>query len=107
MTNVLQELYDEILDRKQNPVAESYTNYLFTKGLDKILKKVGEEATEVVIAAKNNSREELVSEMMDLTYHCLVLLAEQNITLDELKEEANRRRGKLSHVHDRKDIETL
>ncbi|WP_416825733.1 phosphoribosyl-ATP diphosphatase [Ectobacillus polymachus] len=107
MTNVLQELYDEIVDRKKNPVEESYTNYLFTKGLDKILKKVGEESTEVVIAAKNNNREELISEMNDLIYHSLVLLVEKNISLEEIEEEANRRRGKLSRIGDRKEIKKL
>lgn len=107
MTNVLQELYDEIIDRKKNPVEESYTNYLFTKGLDKILKKVGEESTEVVIAAKNDSREELISEMNDLIYHSLVLLVEKNISLEEIEEEANRRRGKLSRIGDRKEIKKL
>jgi phosphoribosyl-ATP pyrophosphohydrolase len=107
MANVFREIYEEIVDRKQNPVAESYTNYLFTKGEDKILKKIGEECTEVVIAAKGTNKEELVSELMDLTYHCLVLLAEKNISLEDLEEEANRRRGKLSKVGDRKEIDTL
>lgn len=107
MSNILQELYDEIVDRKKNPVEESYTNYLFTKGLDKILKKVGEESTEVVIAAKNNNREELISEMNDLIYHSLVLLVEKNISLEEIEEEANRRRGKLSRIGDRKEIKKL
>jgi phosphoribosyl-ATP pyrophosphohydrolase len=107
MTNILHELYEEILDRKKNPVEGSYTNYLFAKGEDKILKKVGEECTEVVIAAKGTNEEELVIELMDLTYHCLVLMAEKNISLEKLEEEAERRRGKLSKVGDRKEIDTL
>ncbi|WP_028400389.1 phosphoribosyl-ATP diphosphatase [Ectobacillus panaciterrae] len=107
MTNILRELYEDIQDRKANPTEGSYTNYLFSKGEDKILKKIGEECTEVVIAAKGTNREELISELMDLTYHCLVLMAEKNVSLEELEEEAKRRRGKLSKVGDRKEIDTL
>lgn len=70
MAQELVELYDIIQNRKETPKEGSYTNYLFTKGLDKILKKVGEEATEVVIAAKNEGTDELVSETADLLYHC-------------------------------------
>lgn len=107
MTDVLRALYENIVDRKNNPVAESYTNYLFTKGEDKILKKVGEEATEVLIAAKNNDKEELIYEIADLTYHCLVLLAEKGIALEDVKKELERRQGKLSKTVDRKEIESL
>jgi phosphoribosyl-ATP pyrophosphohydrolase len=107
MTDILRALYETIVDRKNNPVAESYTNYLFTKGEDKILKKVGEEATEVLIAAKNNDKEELVYEIADLTFHCLVLLAEKGIALEDVKKELERRQGKLSKTEDRKEIESL
>ena len=107
MTDILRALYETIVDRKNNPVAESYTNYLFTKGEDKILKKVGEEATEVLIAAKNNDKEELVYEIADLTFHCLVLLAEKGIALEDVKKELERRQGKLSKTADRKEIESL
>ena len=89
---VLQELYQVIADRKANPKEGSYTTYLFAKGQDKILKKVGEECAETIIGSKNHSKEELLYEMADLWYHCLVLLAYHNITPDELLAELQRRR---------------
>ena len=69
--DVLPELYEVIEDRRQNPVEGSYTHSLFEKGQDKILKKVGEEAAETIIASKNNSQGEVIYEMADLWYHCL------------------------------------
>ena len=78
-------LYDLIKGRKDNPKEGSYTSYLFDKGVDKILKKVGEECTEVVIAAKGGDKEETVFEISDLTYHVLVLMAECGITLNDIK----------------------
>ena len=69
----------QLKNEKRNPLSESYTNYLFSKGEDKILKKIGEECTEVIIASKNNDNEELVKEMVDVMYHCFVLLAEKYI----------------------------
>ena len=89
---ILEELYNVIADRKANPKEGSYTNYLFEKGLDKILKKVGEEASEVIIAAKNESFQELKYEISDLVYHMLVLMAEQGLTLDDIYEELKSRR---------------
>ncbi|HWR39724.1 MAG TPA: bifunctional phosphoribosyl-AMP cyclohydrolase/phosphoribosyl-ATP diphosphatase HisIE [Patescibacteria group bacterium] len=89
---VLQELYDVILDRKANPKEGSYTNYLFDKGQDKILKKVGEECAETIIGSKNNSKEEILYEMADLWYHCLVLLAYHGIEPEELMSELQKRR---------------
>jgi len=83
-SKVLYELYDVILDRKKNPKEGSYTNYLMEKGIDKILKKVGEECTETVIAAKNGNNKETVSEMCDLLYHLSVLMEEQGITWDDI-----------------------
>ncbi|ECL7897247.1 TPA_asm: phosphoribosyl-ATP diphosphatase [Listeria innocua] len=103
---MLSDLYEEIKLRKTQPKEGSYTNYLFEKGLDKILKKVGEETTEVVIAAKNND-EELISEIADLTYHLLVLLAEKDIPLEHIKKELQSREGKLSKTSDRKEINDL
>ncbi|ALS37316.1 phosphoribosyl-ATP pyrophosphohydrolase [Enterococcus rotai] len=103
---MLETLYEEIRARKETPKEGSYTNYLFDQGLDKILKKVGEEATEVIIAAKNNQTE-LVSETSDLIYHMLVLLVEQNISPDEIKAELTKREGKLSKTTERKQIDTL
>jgi len=89
---VLQELYHVIADRKANPQEGSYTTYLFTKGQDKILKKVGEEAAETLIGSKNNDKDEILYEMADLWYHCLVLLAYHNITPAELLTELHKRR---------------
>ncbi|MEI4830382.1 phosphoribosyl-ATP diphosphatase [Bacillus sp. CGMCC 1.60114] len=107
MSDVLQQLYETIQQRKENPISESYTNYLFTKGEDKILKKLGEECTEIVIAAKNNEKDELIKEVVDFTYHCLVLLVEKNVSLQEIIEELNKRQGQLSRVGERKEIDTL
>ena len=89
---VLQELYQVITDRKAHPKEGSYTTYLFTKGQDKILKKVGEECAETLIGSKNHSKEEILYEMADLWYHCLVLLAYHDITPDELLAELQQRR---------------
>lgn len=90
-------LYDLIKGRKDNPKEGSYTSYLFDKGVDKILKKVGEECTEVVIAAKGGDKEETVFEISDLTYHVLVLMAECGITLNDIKAQLTSR-----HVVDKK-----
>ena len=95
---VLYDLYNVIQDRRLNPVEGSYTNYLFEKGQDKILKKVGEEAVETIIASKNNVRKEILYEMGDLWYHCLVLLAYHNISPEELFAELmGRRKGASYH----------
>jgi phosphoribosyl-ATP pyrophosphohydrolase/phosphoribosyl-AMP cyclohydrolase len=90
--DVLDEIYAVVDDRRKNPQEGSYTNYLFDKGLDKICKKVGEEATEVVIAAKNGRHDEVVYEVSDLLYHVCVLLVQQGVTLEDLHEELKRRR---------------
>jgi phosphoribosyl-ATP pyrophosphohydrolase len=75
MSDTLEDLYGVICERKENYMKDSYTCYLFDKGLDKILKKVGEESAETVIAAKNGVQEETVGEISDLIYHILVLMA--------------------------------
>ncbi|MTI68397.1 MAG: bifunctional phosphoribosyl-AMP cyclohydrolase/phosphoribosyl-ATP diphosphatase HisIE [Firmicutes bacterium] len=85
--NILDKLYETVKERKVNPKKDSYTNYLFDEGLDKILKKVGEEASEVIIGAKNNSKEETIYEMSDLIYHLFVLMVEMDIDIDEIKKE--------------------
>lgn len=103
----IERLMTEIEARQAEPKVGSYTNYLFDKGEDKILKKIGEEATEVVIAAKNDDKAEILLEVADLTYHVLVLLAEKNISLAELAAELASREGKLSKTTDRKTIDTL
>lgn len=84
---VIEELYDKVEDRRENPVSGSYTNYLFEKGLDKILKKVGEESTEVVIAAKNQSKSEATYEISDLIYHLTVLMADMGLTYNDIAQE--------------------
>lgn len=84
-------VYEKIVDRQKNPKEGSYTNYLFDKGIDKILKKVGEEATELVIAAKNPNPEEIKYELSDFLYHAMVLMVEKGVTWDDIvKELANR-----------------
>lgn len=88
---VFQEVYDVILDRKENPKEGSYTNYLFDKGIDKILKKVGEECTEIVIAAKNPDKEEIKYEISDFLYHVMVLMAEKGVTWEDITKELARR----------------
>ena len=89
---VFQDVMDVIMDRKAHPKEGSYTNYLFDKGIDKILKKVGEEATEVVIAAKNPEKDELKYEISDLLYHLMVLMAERDTTWTEVVRELAERR---------------
>ncbi len=88
---VFENVYATIMDRKENPKEGSYTNYLFDKGIDKILKKVGEEATELVIAAKNPEPEEIKYEMADFLYHAMVLMVEKGITWEEIIEELDNR----------------
>lgn len=91
---VLGEVYDVIHQRKLAPVEGSYTTYLFEKGQDKILKKVGEEAAETIIASKNHDAGEILYEMADLWYHCLVLLAFHELTPQQLLLELKGRRKK-------------
>jgi len=88
---VFTDVYNVILDRKVNPKEGSYTNYLFDKGIDKILKKLGEEATEIVIAAKNPNPDEIKYEISDFLYHMMVLMAEKNVTWEEITNELARR----------------
>lgn len=83
-----------VLKRKEAPVEGSYTNYLFDKGIDKILKKVGEENAEVIIAAKNTDRGEVIYETADLMYHLTVLLAEKDISWNEIMQELKKRHKK-------------
>lgn len=88
---VFEDVYGIILDRKEHPKEGSYTNYLFDKGIDKILKKLGEEATEIIIAAKNPDAEEVKYEISDFLYHMMVLMAQKGVTWEEItKELANR-----------------
>lgn len=88
---IFEHVYHTIVDRKQNPKEGSYTNYLFEKGIDKILKKVGEEATETVIAAKNPNLEELKYEVADLLYHLMVLMVERGLSWEDITQELSDR----------------
>ncbi len=90
--NVLKEIYDVVTNRKENPKEGSYTNYLLEKGVDKICKKIGEEASEVIIAAKNNNHSEIQYEIADLIYHLNVLMVNQGVTWDDILEELAKRR---------------
>ena len=90
--DVVQQVYDVICDRKEHPRKGSYTNYLLDKGVEKICKKVGEEASETIIAAMKRSKPEVCYEAADLVYHLLVLLFEQGVTPDDLWAELARRR---------------
>lgn len=90
-------LYNLIKGRKDAPKEGSYTTYLFSKGLDKILKKIGEECTEVIIAGAKEDKEETIYELADLIYHCMVLMVNADITLEDVTEELSKR-----HVIDHK-----
>lgn len=106
MEKVLSNLYEIILERKEEGEEGSYTKYLFNSGLDKILKKVGEESTEVIIAAKGDNKEEQVGEICDLTYHLLVLMGELNISLEDLQKELSKRAEKIGNLKgERKKVE--
>lgn len=84
--DIMPTLTGKIEERRQRPVDGSYTTYLFKEGIDKILKKVGEEASEVIIGAKNNDKEEITWEIADLTYHTLVLMALLNVSVNDIKQ---------------------
>jgi len=92
--NVLQSIFSQIEDRKVTPKEKSYTNYLLSEGLDKICKKIGEEAAETIIAAKNESKTEIVDEISDLAYHVLVLMLLQGITPGDISAKLAERHNK-------------
>lgn len=89
--DIILKLYERVVSRRESPKADSYTNYLFSKGLDKILKKVGEEASEVIIASKNESKEEMIYEISDLLYHVIVLMVDKGISIEDIKKEIKKR----------------
>ncbi len=91
---VLNEVYETVVDRKNNPKEGSYTNYLLDKGIDKILKKVGEETAEIIIGAKNPGVDEMRYEIADLLYHLSVLMVNKGLTWDEVYKELAGRYGK-------------
>ncbi len=102
MSEAFKEMYDVIVNRRDNPQEGSYTCYLFDKGLDKILKKCGEECTEMVIAAKNHDNEELANEINDVLYHMAVLMVECGLSVekvDEIMRERSKKIGNLKQFH--------
>lgn len=109
MEKVLEDLYKVIEERKNGGDEGSYTSYLFQKGREKILKKVGEECTEVVIASmKEDNKEEQVNEICDLLYHLLVLASEREIPLEMIEAELKRRSDKVNNLKaERKTVEEL
>lgn len=98
MNDTLKKLYSVVVERKENPQEGSYTCYLFDKGLDKILKKVGEESAETIIAAKNGDQAETVGEISDLLYHLTVMMVQQNIPLEAVLDELDRRSAKIGNL---------
>lgn len=105
--NVLEGLFQVIKERQESPQAGSYTCYLFEQGIDKILKKCGEECSEVIIAAKGEDQEALIGEICDLTYHILVLMAQRNIELEEVMAVLEQRRQKLGNLKEFKKVDKL
>lgn len=105
MDSTLESLYRVVLDRKAHPQDGSYTCYLFDKGLDKILKKVGEECAETIIAAKNDVPADTVGEIADLIYHLTVMMAEKGIPLEDVLNELDRRAQKIGNLKQMKQVD--
>ena len=102
MNDTLEGLFEVVKQRKEHFQEGSYTCYLFDKGLDKILKKCGEECSEMIIAAKNNDKDELTNEMCDLIYHMMVLMAEQGVDVADsggIMEQRRQKIGNLKQFH--------
>lgn len=105
MDSTIEALYQVVLNRKSCPQEGSYTCYLFDKGLDKILKKVGEECAETIIAAKNDVPADTVGEVSDLIYHLLVMLAEKGIPVSDVLAELDRRAQKIGNLKQMKQVD--
>ena len=105
MDDVLQSLYQVVLERREHPQEGSYTCYLFDKGLDKILKKVGEECAETIIAAKNDVPADTVGEISDLIYHLMVMMVERGIPLEDVMAELHRRSLKIGNLKVMKQVD--
>ncbi|HBJ24687.1 MAG TPA: phosphoribosyl-ATP diphosphatase [Ruminococcaceae bacterium] len=100
--DAFKDMYDVVVDRRANPQEGSYTCYLFDKGIDKILKKCGEECTEMVIAAKNNDKDELANEINDLLYHMIVMMVDRGVTVEDIESimvERSKKIGNLKQFH--------
>lgn len=89
--NIINTIYNQIEDRSKNPMENSYTNYLLSEGIDKICKKIGEEATETVIAAKNDNKSDFIGEICDLVYHTLVLMYNKQVSIKEIEDKLRER----------------
>ncbi|MCL2827520.1 MAG: bifunctional phosphoribosyl-AMP cyclohydrolase/phosphoribosyl-ATP diphosphatase HisIE [Oscillospiraceae bacterium] len=100
---ILDRLWAQILDRRENPREKSYTNYLFDQGLDKICKKIGEEAAETIIAAKNDDGDGLVGEISDLAYHLLVLMSNQGVAPRDIQAELDQRHGVKGNLKEKSE----
>lgn len=98
MNDSLLALYKTVVERKEKKEDGSYTCYLFEKGIDKILKKCGEECSEVIIAAKNGNNQETVLEISDLLYHLMVLMVDQGIALEDVMQELDKRSQKTGNL---------
>lgn len=98
MKDEFESLYQTVISRRENPQEGSYTCYLFDQGLDKILKKCGEECAETIIAAKNMNNEETILEISDLIFHLTVLMAQQEITPDDISNELSKRSMKTGNL---------
>ena len=96
--DIFEQLYETVISRKEEKQEGSYTCYLFEQGTDKILKKCGEECSEVIIAAKNGKNEDTVGELSDLLYHLTVLMVNEGIELDAVKAELEKRHGKTGNL---------
>lgn len=103
--DTLQGLFEIIEYRKQNHAEGSYTCYLFDKGLDKILKKVGEESAETIIAAKNGDKDEIINESCDLIYHLLVMLSQRDIPFSDVIAQLEIRRQKQGNLKEMKTVD--
>jgi phosphoribosyl-ATP pyrophosphohydrolase len=101
----MDQLYQTIESRKENPIENSYTNYLFSQGLDKICKKIGEECAETIIAAKNGDPALLTGEVSDLLYHLLVLLSECGIPWKDVQDELERRGQKIGNKKEMRNVD--
>lgn len=102
MMDAFKDMYDVVVDRRAKPQEGSYTCYLFDKGIDKILKKCGEECTEMVIAAKNNDKDELANEINDLLYHMIVMMVDRGVTVEDIENimvERSKKIGNLKQFH--------
>lgn len=100
--DAFKDMYNVVVDRRANPQEGSYTCYLFDKGIDKILKKCGEECTEMVIAAKNNDKDEIANEINDLLYHMIVMMVDRGVTVEDIEKimiERSQKIGNLKQFH--------